>query len=249
MYSEIFQEIGLAKNEAKIYEALLIEGESSVSEISLKSKIHRRNVYDAINRLIEKGVIFQIIGKGENQYKAVDPNKLLEVVEEKEKKIKKVLPELVKLYQTKPHKQEAYIYKGIEGFKNYMRDILLKKQDVYFIGAKGGWFDPRLKTFLKSFLKDAKRLHIKYQHLFDYEVKDSLPEVVKEIEQPYKFLPKEYSTNSAIDIFADRIVTFTGLGLGKLDEDVTLFVLVNQELADSYKKWFKFIWDKCPEAK
>ena len=245
MYSEILQEIGLAKNEAKIYETLLKEGESSVSEIALKSKIHRRNVYDSINRLIEKGVIFQIINKKENEYKAVDPNKLLEVLDEKEKKLKKILPDLLKFYNSKPHEQEAYIYRGVEGFKNYMRDILLKKEDAYFIGAKGGWFDPHLKTFVKGFLKDAKKQNIKYKYLFDWEMKDKKQEIVKEIGGLYKFLPKEYSTNSAIDIFSDRVVTFTGLKLAKIDEDVTIFVLVSRELAESYKKWFEFMWNNC----
>ena len=51
MYTELFQQLGLVKNEARIYEALLKEGESSVGEIAVKSKVHRRNVYDTLNRL------------------------------------------------------------------------------------------------------------------------------------------------------------------------------------------------------
>jgi hypothetical protein len=38
MYTEIFQQLGLAKNEAKIYETLLKEGESSVGNIDLLKK-------------------------------------------------------------------------------------------------------------------------------------------------------------------------------------------------------------------
>jgi sugar-specific transcriptional regulator TrmB len=52
MYTEIFEEIGLTPSEAKIYEILLAEKEIGVSEISLKAKVHRRNVYDALNRLV-----------------------------------------------------------------------------------------------------------------------------------------------------------------------------------------------------
>ena len=60
MYQEILEGLGLSPNEAKIYETLVERGESSVSEISVAAKIHRRNTYDAIQRLINKGLCFQI---------------------------------------------------------------------------------------------------------------------------------------------------------------------------------------------
>ena len=51
MYEEILREVGLSLNESKIYETLLQLGEASVQTISLKSKVHRRNVYDSLNKL------------------------------------------------------------------------------------------------------------------------------------------------------------------------------------------------------
>ena len=88
MYLGILQDLGLTPNEAKIYQTLIEEGESAAGEISTKGKIHRRNVYDTIDRLVEKGLVFQILEKGENVYKAVDPAKLLEIVKEKSEKAK-----------------------------------------------------------------------------------------------------------------------------------------------------------------
>jgi len=243
MYLGILQDLGLTPNEAKIYQTLVEAGESTAGQISTKGKIHRRNVYDTLDRLIEKGLIFQILEKGENIYKAVDPAKLLEIIKEKQTKLERILPDLQKQFEAKPSYQQAYIYRGVEGFKNYLRDILRLKQDVFFVGAKGLWFDPKLKTFLKGFLKEAKRLDIKYKHIFDAELKD-MPNILEQLGEPYKFLPKEYSTKSACDIFGDHVVTFTGLGPSKIDEDVTLYVLIDQELADGYRKWFQFMWDK-----
>ncbi len=60
MYSEILETIGLSPNEAKIYETLLSTGETSVSEIATKAGVHRRNVYDALNRLVDKALVFTI---------------------------------------------------------------------------------------------------------------------------------------------------------------------------------------------
>lgn len=248
MYSEILNELGLSINEAKIYETLLKEGECTVSIISNRSKIHRRNIYDSMDRLIEKGLVFQVICKGENLYKPVEPNKLMELVDEKRTRLEKIMPDLMAEYASTPQLEASYIYKGIEGFKNYLRDILTTQEDAYFIGAKGAWFDPRLKTFLDRFLIDAKKRGIKYQHLFDYEVKDNIPFVPEAVGKPYKFLPKKYSTPSMIDIFGDHVVSFTGAGLAKISDDITIFVIISRPMATSYKTWFKFMWDMCPEV-
>ncbi len=83
MINDVLENLGLSKNEAKIYEALLREGESPVGHLAVKSGVHRRNVYDTLNRLIEKGLAFEILEKPENHYKAVDPNKFSEILEEK----------------------------------------------------------------------------------------------------------------------------------------------------------------------
>lgn len=194
-------------------------------------------------------MVFQVIGQGENLYKPTEPNKLMEMVDEKRTKLEKIMPNLVSTYESKPHIEAAYIYKGVEGFKNYLRDMLSTEDDAYFIGAKRAWFDPRLKTFLDKFLIDAKKRGIKYHHLFDYEVKNGAPHVPEAVGKPFKYLPKEYSTPSMVDIFGNHVVSFTGAGLTKIHDDITIFVNISQPLATSYKTWFKFMFDNCPVAK
>ena len=84
MYLELLKSLGLTPNEAKIYESLIENGESTVSEIAIDAKIHRRNTYDAISRLIDKGLCFQVVASSGDRYNAVDPGKLKELVGEKE---------------------------------------------------------------------------------------------------------------------------------------------------------------------
>ncbi len=249
MYTEVFQELGLSKNEAKIYEALIIEGESSVSRISIKAEIHRRNVYDSLNRLISKGLVFEKLQKGENLYKPVDPNKLMELIQEKRDNLKKIMPQLQDDYQKLPLQNEVYIYKGAEGWRNYMRDMLRIGEDAYFIGAKGGWLDERVKDFFPRFIKEAEQKNIKYHHLFDHEVKEQVPEIIKYVGDQYKFLPPGYSAPGAIDIFGDHVNILSKLKYGSQPEEITFTVIVNQQVADSFRMWFKFMWDMCPENK
>jgi sugar-specific transcriptional regulator TrmB len=248
MYTHIFQQLGLPKNESKIYETLLKEGELSVGNISLKSKVHRRNVYDSIGRLIEKGLVFEIIQSRENRYQAVEPAKLMELVQEKQQLLESILPGLETLYRSKSIDQGVYIYRGVEGWKNYMRDILRIKQDFYCIGAKGAWMDQRLQHFFPSFIKEANKAKINYYHLFDYEVKSSIHDITKNVGKNFKFLPEGYSTANSVDIFGSHVNITSNIHVGGIHEtDFSMTVIVNQQIADAFRIWFKFMYDFCPK--
>jgi sugar-specific transcriptional regulator TrmB len=243
MYETILTQLGLSHNEAKVYEALLKIGESSIQAISLESKVHRRNVYDSIAKLQEKGLVSESFIKGEKNYKPINPERLIEIIKEKEEAVNKSLPGMQSLYKSKEPDVEAYLYKGTEGFKSYLQSILDTKETVYFIGAKAFWLDPRLEHYLRHFDKERKKRGIKFMHLFDAEIKKEKPEILKIVGKPYKFLPKEYSSSTAIDIFGPYVVTFVGVSPGKLHETPLQFVMKSQELADGYRKFFQFMWD------
>jgi sugar-specific transcriptional regulator TrmB len=91
---EILQEAGLSPNESRVYEALLSLGESSVQIISVKAGVHRRNVYDSLAKLIEKGLVSEIFARGEKRFQPVHPRRLLELVQQKEERLTKILPAL-----------------------------------------------------------------------------------------------------------------------------------------------------------
>ena len=242
MYSHILTKLDLAKNEALIYETLLERGQSSVSTISLHSKIHRRNVYDSLNRLMEKGFVFEIAQRNENQYHAVDPRKLMEHVKEKEILLEKIMPDLTKLYNASPSDEAVYIYKGVEGWKNYLSDVLSAGEDLYTIGGKGAWGDKRLQPFMDNFLKEAKKKKIVFHALYDGEKKDIPESVLATSKGHHKFLPKAFANSSVIEIFGDRIVIFSNVINRQIDENATLTVIVNKSIADSFRIWFKMIW-------
>ena len=72
-----------------------------------------------------------------------------------------------------------------------------------------------------------------------------MPEILKTVGKPYKFLPKEYSGPTAVDIFGDYVVTFVGNGVGQLLEEPVQFVIKSKKLAEGYRKFFQFMWDNC----
>ena len=105
MIQQIFQRLGLSKTEAKAYAALLELKEAKVEDIASAISAHKRNTYDAISRLIDKGLVFPIITKEGYAYCGVDPDKLMELTKEKEAKLAEILPVLKQRYATDKGKQ------------------------------------------------------------------------------------------------------------------------------------------------
>ena len=248
MYSEILQKTGLTPNEAKIYEILLEIKEGSIAEITKKIGIDRRNAYDAIQRLLAKGLIFQVLPKKTLVFSPVSPEKLEEILAEREKDLAAIMPALKKMHSEINIPQEVFIYKGVGGLKNYIDLILKTKKDIYGIGSKGTWFDPRIENFAKRAGQKLIKEKIQSFLIYDEEIKDN-PEVMKIIGHPYKFLPKKYSTGSSIDIFGNYIAIYSGVNIKKLGNDISIFILKDKTLAKDYMKWWQMMWDFLPEEK
>ncbi len=242
MFEPIFQQLGLAKNESIIYEILLNYGELPVSKISQKSEIHRRNIYDSLKRLIERGLVFEILSARENSYQAVDPQKLQEFLQEKQDILARAMPHLQSLFHSTPRKNEIYVYRGPEGWKNYLRDILHVGEDFYCISGKGGWLDPRIKDFFPQFIRECERKNITMWHVFDPEVREN-SEILKYVGQNFRFFPKEFVTTASADIFGDHVCIPTlKSGGGAITDEFSMTVIINQEIADAFRTWFKFLY-------
>ena len=248
IFLELFQELGLSRNEAKIYGCLLESGESSVGEVATAAGVHRRNVYDVLYRLLEKGLIFEIIQGSENRYQAVDPHKLQDLVIEEEQVLSEALPGLKELYEGTPEVDEVLVYRGVEGWKRYMRDIIRVGEDFYSIAGKGAWLDQRMRKFFPWFMQEIKGSGITLHHLFDHEVKEAALPIVDFVGECYKFLPKEYSAPAAIDVFGDHVNIALNRELEAFESEYAFTVVVNRSMAESFRTWFRYMWDFCPES-
>ena len=248
-YLTLLQEFGLSPNESGIYESLVKYGELNVADISTKAKIHRRNVYDALQRLLEKGLVYEVLEHKTSFYQAVSPEKLLDIINEKRDQLLTALPDLMKLYQTTSAPESVHIYRGVEGLKNYMRDILRVGADYYSIGAKGVWADPRVAGILPSFLKEAKKKKITFHVLYDPQVRDAGSHVLNLLPTEHRYLPEFCKTPASLGVFGNTTVVLTNTGIGKMAGDISFTVITNQHLAESIRLWFKVLWEMSSSIK
>ncbi len=246
MFEPLLQQLGLSKNEAIIYEALLQQGQSSVAQICRVTQIHRRNAYDSLKRLSERGVVFEVLAGREHHYQAVHPQKFQEFLQEKQTRLQRALPHMISLYDTTPHPNEVYIYKGTEGWKNYLSDILRVGQPFYSLGAKGCWLDQRVSHFYPHFQSEFQRLALPAYHLFDTEVSTKCPEILTQVGPNFRLLPPHASTSCCVDVFGDHVVLLSSAVPGGFEHDFSFSVVINPQIATAMRTWFHLLYDSLP---
>ena len=96
------KELNLEDNEIKVYLACLSLGNPKVHEISKKSELIRTTCYGILKSLIEKGLISTVLKNNITHYHATTPRQLLDILDEKKKKINSILPKLEQMKKLNP---------------------------------------------------------------------------------------------------------------------------------------------------
>ena len=133
------EEIGLSRNEAAVYTALLGLGETKTGAIVKKTGMHRVLIYDALDALIEKGLATFVIKENRKYFQATDPEKLIDFLKEKQEIVKSLLPELNTIQEKSKVQQQVAIYLGVKGLKTAFNNMLkeLSPEGRYYCFATG----------------------------------------------------------------------------------------------------------------
>ena len=239
---EILRKVGLSNGEIKVYKALLEIGVASVNSIHEKIGIDRRNIYDILNKLVERGLISYIEENGKRTFKLANPDKILSYMDEKKsdlektrKEIANVIPSIQEVFKSEKETLFAEIFKGKEGIKAVWDDMLDYKS-IYWIGS-GFYIPDKFPAFWNDWNKRRIKKKINSHHLFRSEKRKhpgikSLGKLTK-----WKFLPIEFSGAPTVTaIYGNKVTNFL------FGERLFAFVMESKELADNYKVYHKYLW-------
>ena len=111
------QVVGLGKNEAIVYEALISQSPCKAGVLITKLEIHRNLIYQSLEKLIEKGFVTKVKERGVWTFHLTDPNSLLSAFRRQESVLSTII-EQVSLQRSKS-KQQIVVYEGFESYRNY----------------------------------------------------------------------------------------------------------------------------------
>jgi sugar-specific transcriptional regulator TrmB len=237
----IIKKLGLSDGEVKVYDVLLNKGSSPLNVIHESTGIERRNIYDILNKLIERGLVTYIVENRKRKFHISHPNQLIHYIEEKESElgklkedISKELPPLIAQFNSRREYPTVEIYRGEEGLKAVWEETL-NYPELYWIGA-GRYIPKQMPVWFNYWNKKRIKKKVVWHNLLRYELK-------KETKQmPYeemKFLPEEFSKNpTVIGIYGDNTINVWA------SKGFYFVVLVKDKaMAENYIAYHKYLWD------
>jgi sugar-specific transcriptional regulator TrmB len=126
----ILTQVGMTELEADIYSTLLKEGTCGAGELSKKTGIHRRNVYDCVDRMLQKGYISYIRENNRKRYVAAHPHVLQQKLVQRQKDFEQILPALLLQHDTISEKKETSVFTGKAGLRMIFEDQLTAGTEV-----------------------------------------------------------------------------------------------------------------------
>ena len=233
MKQKQLEKAGISPNEAKCYLTLIKLGSASANEISRKSGVHRVSVYDALRGLREKGLISQIMKANKLLFEAGSPEKIKQMIEEKESELeeaKEIIPSLLLDFQSASEKQEVHSYGGLAGIKTVLQEMLKSKTEILDFGA-----EYKIKQFLPydypKWDKERIKQKIKMRIVANIKIKPTTIALTT-----IKYVPSEFNSSVSTYIFDEKVALIMWV-------DNPLAVLIEHKpVYESYKNYFEYLW-------
>jgi len=230
--------LGLTDGEAKVYLALLKLGSSSVGPIVKEAKVAYSNIYEILNKLLEKELVSFIIKEKTKFFQAVSPSRLNEYLEKKEdelekekSELKKLIPELEKI-QNKSSKQEAEIFIGLKGIKTAYERMLedINKEEWLF------FYIEEEKEIADEFYT---RVYSKFKKIPIKGIANKEYQKSKFIQQThFKIRYVDFPIPGNIDVYKDKLL-FISWGTAPIG-----ILITSKDMAQKFKDYFYSIWNE-----
>lgn len=133
----ILKKLGLDDKEIKIYLKLLEYGAISVRGLAEISELNRGTTYDILKRLQEIGLVSYYYQEKKQKFVAEEPEKLLELLKNKEQEIKEVenkilaiIPELKSIQGKEGSTPTSKFYENKSGIRAILDDLLFSMSET-----------------------------------------------------------------------------------------------------------------------
>ncbi len=226
----VLKSMGLTPNDISVYTTLLRLGMSTAGRIAKEAHTNRTCTYDALKRLLERGLVSYVVQANRKWFKAVNPKRLLELLEEQRKDVQGVLPQLEGLYNQTKSEENVTLYKGLKGIKSVLQDIIRTGKDNCVFGNEGQ-LQERMPYFHPHFIRQLNESGIKTRQIVR---KGRKGEISKQSRTRY--VPKEVKSPVTTNIYGNKIAIIIWTATPEA------VIIENKAAADSYRAYFEVMW-------
>lgn len=238
---ETLQKLGLSNKEAKVYLAVLELGPSRIPLIADKSKIKRTTVYVLLESLMQKGIVSLQTTKNTKKFIAEKPQRLMNLLKEKEKDLKQILPELEALANTQKYtRPEVRFYHGKEGYITIAEETLeTPNSTILCMGSLVKTYNIVGKDYDSThYIPMRLKKNIIFKGLlFKDQASMALKRDEKKYKREIKFLPQNFEFECYMTVFPNKIAMMSS------EEELIGVVIKSPGLAQMEKQKFEMLWN------
>lgn len=239
--------IGLSEEEAKIYYCLLENGELQAAKIATKTGIKRTYTYSLVKQLKKKGLVEISPSKKTQAFKAVSPDHLVPILEEKrlllsvaQKNLEEMLPKLKDKYFASQDRPIITFLEGIEGVKRAYLDLLEVGEPISAL-VQTSQVDPELYKWLTSeFVEKRIKLKIPVRSIVTSgkKTEDYINKNEKEFRETKEVSSDMFPFEHEIDVYGNKVSILNN----KDGEKLSAIIIENPLVAKTFKAWFELAW-------
>ncbi len=244
--TNVLESIGLTRAEIKVYLALIELGVATTGPLSKKSGVPTSNIYPVLKDLVSKGLVSYTISANKKYFRAEDPLRLKEFVQEQKKvleaqeqKMTGFIAELQAKMARIEKKQESFTYEGIKGIKTALEFVLkvLKADDMFYVIDASRISNERLMGYFNDFHKRRAKQKIKYKIIYGVESLEFARERKTYPLTEVRILPKDIKIPSVFWIFKEYVV------IAVFSEEPVALMIKNPEISAGFLANFNLLWN------
>jgi sugar-specific transcriptional regulator TrmB len=228
---QVLQKAGFSEKQADIFLALLKYNDLSPTELSEKTRVDRTLCYSILNQLIKKGYVKTVIGESTKRFQAVNPEWILEDIEQTREHLKSVLPELKKMARSSEEETKVELLKGKKGVERIFWDVLDEGvKEYYLFGhiANNQFYFP---IQLAKFLKQLEKRNIVEKLIYPEEEDIVLCKTSK-----VRYVPKHLVSPTTTYIYGNKVAIIIWA------QPFVMVRITSKEMAATYKSYFDLLW-------
>lgn len=232
---DILNQAGLNEREASAYLALLELGESSVSQVGLRSGIERTYCYDILESLVKKDLANVLEKNGRRRYLAADPKTLTRLLEQRLAVVREGMPELQAHQNTDGQRPTVRFYEGQAAINNLYQELLVAKEYDAIVSPAALY--QAMGEQIDLFAVQVVARGTKARELVTAE--SGLPEYARHFKKPLqeaRLLPKTVSISTDTLIFENKVVSVAYTPVPHA------IVTEGSEIVATQKALFEFMW-------
>ncbi len=228
------KELSFTGNEIKVYLTLFRIGRSKAGRIAKECALERTSTYNALKRLQEKGVIASLIEGKTRVFSPGTPEKILEMLKEREEIANTLIPQLKTLQKYERERENILKFRGYAGVKTVLNDILKSCEDngEYLMMGSEGQLSERMPEFSKIFVarKDKKKLKARIL------IRSTRKTKPKSKYTYARYVPQEVISPANVDIYKNKVAMILW------SEVPEAIIIDNEDVARTFKSYFEFMW-------